>query len=148
VRIVRSGRVAAGVLDLLANDAERRALGQRAARNHEIADWGQRRARLARTAGTAGAAMNWNPLSRHLRGVVAVRNRYTTLPLVAGARLQGSVISWEIFRAGRFGKDSICNFAGRAAEGAGDSASMCFRAAMDAKTRGVLLVDPGGLRGI
>jgi len=88
--------------------------------------------------------MNWNPLSGIYGGVVAVRNALYDCHWLRARRLQGSVISVGNISAGGSGKTPFVILLGELLKARGLRFDVLSRG-YGRKTRGVLLVDPGGL---
>ncbi len=129
VRIVSLAELPLTLMQLLADDAERRALGRRALRDDAVADRrdaanpgsaediGGGESRSACGPG-AGCAHRLNPLSAIYGGVVGARNALYDRGLSAGAATAGSGGQrGQSFRR-RVGEDSIRDAAGRVAQGA------------------------------
>ncbi|MGA2019893.1 MAG: tetraacyldisaccharide 4'-kinase [Candidatus Sulfotelmatobacter sp.] len=90
--------------------------------------------------------MNWNPLSGIYGGVVAARNALYDRRWLRARRLQGSVISVGNISAGGSGKTPFVILLGELLKARGLRFDVLSRG-YGRKSRGVLLVDPGGLAG-
>jgi tetraacyldisaccharide 4'-kinase len=88
--------------------------------------------------------MNWNPLSALYGGVVGARNALYDHRLLRSRWLQGSVISVGNLSAGGSGKTPFVILLGELLKGRGIRFDVLSRG-YGRRTRGVLLVDPGGL---
>ena len=88
--------------------------------------------------------MNLNPLAAIYRGVVGARNALYDHGLLRSGRLQGPVISVGNLSAGGSGKTPFVILLGELLRARGISFDVLSRG-YGRKTRGVLLVDPGGL---
>lgn len=88
--------------------------------------------------------MNWNPLAAIYGGVAEARNALYDRGLLRSRRLQGSVISVGNLSAGGSGKTPFVILLGEMLRARGIKFDVLSRG-YGRKTRGVLLVDPGGL---
>ncbi len=88
--------------------------------------------------------MNWNPLAAIYGGVAGARNGLYDRGLLRSGRLQGPVISVGNLSAGGSGKTPFVILLGELLRARGIKFDVLSRG-YGRKTRGVLLVDPGGL---
>ncbi len=88
--------------------------------------------------------MNWNPLSAIYGGVVGTRNALYDRRWLRSRALQGSVISVGNLSTGGSGKTPFVILLGELLKARGIGFDVLSRG-YGRKTRGVLLVDPGGL---
>ncbi|HZW96023.1 MAG TPA: tetraacyldisaccharide 4'-kinase [Candidatus Eremiobacteraceae bacterium] len=88
--------------------------------------------------------MNWNPLAAIYGGVAGARNALYDRGLLRARRLQGPVISVGNISAGGSGKTPFVILLGELLRARGIKFDVLSRG-YGRKTRGVLLVDPGGL---
>jgi tetraacyldisaccharide 4'-kinase len=88
--------------------------------------------------------MNWNPLAAIYGGVAGARNALYDSGLLRSGRLQGPVISVGNLSAGGSGKTPFVILLGELLRARGIKFDVLSRG-YGRKTRGVLLVDPGGL---
>ncbi len=88
--------------------------------------------------------MNWNPLSGIYGGVVGMRNAFYDRGWLRSQSLQGPVISVGNLSAGGSGKTPFVILLGELLKARGLRFDVLSRG-YGRKTRGVLLVDPGGL---
>ncbi len=88
--------------------------------------------------------MNWNPLAAIYGGVAGARNALYDRGLLRSGRLQGPVISVGNLSAGGSGKTPFVILLGELLRARGINFDVLSRG-YGRKTRGVLLVDPGGL---
>jgi tetraacyldisaccharide 4'-kinase len=88
--------------------------------------------------------MNWNPLSAIYGGVVGARNALYDRHALRARALQGPVISVGNLSTGGSGKTPFVILLGELLKGRGINFDVLSRG-YGRKTRGVLLVDPGGL---
>jgi tetraacyldisaccharide 4'-kinase len=88
--------------------------------------------------------MNWNPLSAIYGSVVGARNALYNRRWLRGSTLQGSVISVGNLSAGGSGKTPFVILLGELLKARGIRFDVLSRG-YGRQTRGVLLVDPGGL---
>ncbi|MGB2602103.1 MAG: tetraacyldisaccharide 4'-kinase [Candidatus Sulfotelmatobacter sp.] len=88
--------------------------------------------------------MNWNPLAAIYGGVAGARNALYDRGLLRSGRLQGPVISVGNLSAGGSGKTPFVILLGELLRARGIKFDVLSRG-YGRKTRGVLLVDPGGL---
>ncbi len=88
--------------------------------------------------------MNWNPLAAIYGGVAAARNALYDRGLLRSGRLQGPVISVGNLSTGGSGKTPFVILLGELLRARGIKFDVLSRG-YGRKTRGLLLVDPGGL---
>jgi tetraacyldisaccharide 4'-kinase len=88
--------------------------------------------------------MNWNPLSALYGGVVGARHAFYDRRLLRSRALQGPVVSVGNLSTGGSGKTPFVNLLGGLLKARGIRFDVLSRG-YGRRTRGVLLVDPGGL---